>query len=67
MQITIGIDISKDTLDAYRLSDNQHIQVVNDKAGHKTLLRWIQNNEKLLVVFGCRPECGWNSVWRDLR
>jgi transposase len=51
MQITIGIDISKDMLDVYRLSDNQHIQVTNDKAGHKTLLRWIENNEKPLVVF----------------
>jgi len=33
MQLTIGIDISKDRLDAYRLSDRQHIQVTNDKAG----------------------------------
>ena len=35
MRITIGIDISKDTLDAYQLPDNQHIQVANDKAGHE--------------------------------
>ena len=41
MRITIGIDISKDTLDAYQLPDNQHIQVANDKTGHKTLSRWI--------------------------
>jgi hypothetical protein len=27
MQITIGIDISKETLDAYRFPDNHHIQV----------------------------------------
>jgi hypothetical protein len=26
MQQTIGIDVSKNTLDAYRLSDRQHIQ-----------------------------------------
>ena len=51
MQITIGIDISKDMLDAYRLSDNQHIQVANDKAGHKTLIHWIEYNGKPLVIF----------------
>ena len=31
MQITIGIDISKETVDAYRLPDNQHIQVANGR------------------------------------
>src|ERR1700674_5504688 len=41
MQITIGIDISKETLDAYRFPDNQHIQVANGTAGHKSLVRWI--------------------------
>jgi transposase len=51
MQITIGIDISKDMLDAYRLSDNQHIQVANDKAGHETLIRWIGKRDVPLVVF----------------
>jgi len=51
MQITIGIDISKNTLDAYRLPDSQHIQVANDKAGHKTLLRWIGKHDLPLVVF----------------
>jgi transposase len=51
MQITIGIDISKDMLDAYRLSDSQHIRVANDKAGHKTLIQWIQYNDNPLVIF----------------
>lgn len=51
MQTTIGIDISKDTLDAYRLADNQHIQVANDKVGHKTLVRWIGKHDLQLVVF----------------
>jgi integrase len=37
MQPVIGIDISKDTLDAYRLSDDRHIQVSNDKPGHRAL------------------------------
>ena len=51
MQITIGVDISKDTLDAYRSSDDQHIQVTNDKAGLKALLRWIAAGGASLVVF----------------
>jgi len=51
MRITIGIDISKDTLDAYQLPDNQHIQVANDKTGHKTLSRWIGAYNQPLVVF----------------
>ncbi len=51
MQTTIGIDISKDTLDAYRQPDNQYIQVTNDKAGHKTLVRWIGKHDVALVVF----------------
>jgi transposase len=51
MQITIGIDISKETLDAYRLPDNQHIQVANGRAGHKTLVRWIGKQNGSLAVF----------------
>jgi len=51
MQITIGIDISKETLAAYRLPDNQCIQVANDRAGQKTLVRWIGKQNGSLVVF----------------
>jgi hypothetical protein len=38
MRITIGIDISKETLDAYRFPDNQHIQVANDQNGYSSSL-----------------------------
>jgi transposase len=78
MRITIGIDISNDTLDAYQLPDNQHIQVANDKAGHKTLARWIGKYDLPLVVFEATGEpprvfrrlfrlshaaiAGWSSV-----
>jgi transposase len=41
MQDTIGIDISKDTFDIHRLSDRRHERFGTDKAGLKTLLRWI--------------------------
>lgn len=39
--ITIGIDISKDRLDAYRLPDAASQQFGNNKAGHKALIGWI--------------------------
>ena len=51
MRHTIGIDVSKDTLDAYRLSDGQHIQVSNDKTGHGTLIRWFGKELNPLIVF----------------
>lgn len=51
MQLTIGIDVSKDWLDAHRLSDRQHIQVTNDKAGHKALIGWIGTADLPLIVF----------------
>jgi transposase len=51
MQITIGIDISIETLDAYRVPDNQHIQVANGRAGHKTLVCWKEKQNGSLVVF----------------
>ena len=51
MRKTIGIDVSKDTLDAYRLSDGEHIQVRNDKLGHRVLIRWLGKDHGPLVVF----------------
>jgi transposase len=39
--ITIGIDISKDHLDAHRLPGGEHERFDNTSAGHKELLRWI--------------------------
>jgi transposase len=51
MRLTIGIDVSKDRLDVHRLSDGQHIQVTNDKAGHKALIGWIGRTDPPLIVF----------------
>ena len=47
---TIGIDISKATLDAFRRSTGEHRQFSNDPAGCKTLIRWIGAGS-LRVVF----------------
>ncbi len=41
MQDTIGIDISKPILDAFRLATGEHRQFPNDKPGCKALMRWI--------------------------
>ena len=38
---TIGIDISKDTLDVYRSDDGAAKRFTNDRNGHSALLRWL--------------------------
>ena len=51
MNDTIGIDISKDTLDTYWLSKRKHKQFPNNKAGLRSLIHWAQQAEVSLVVF----------------
>ena len=41
MQDTIGIDISKPILDAFRLTTGEHRRFPNDKPGCLALIRWI--------------------------
>lgn len=41
MQDTIGIDISKSSLEAIRLATGEHRQFPNDKPGCAALIRWI--------------------------
>ena len=40
-EITIGVDISKDTLDVHRLPDGQSQRFNNNKAGFKALVAFI--------------------------
>ena len=51
MQNIIGIDISKDRLDAFRISDRQHSSFGNDRAGFKALLKWAGDAEGLRIVY----------------
>ena len=51
MQDTIGIDISKDTLDCFQLSSSKHHQYLNDTLGLKPLVNWLKNQANALVVF----------------
>ena len=51
MNDTIGIDISKDTLDTFWLSKRKHKQFANTKMGLRALTSWIREAEVSLVVF----------------
>jgi transposase len=51
MDNTIGIDISKDTLDVHSLSGGEHRQFFNNKAGHAQLTQWVQLQATSLIVF----------------
>lgn len=48
---TIGIDVSKDSLDAHRLADGKSRQFTNTIAGLKALLRWLDEAPADLVAF----------------
>ena len=48
---TIGVDISKDHLDAHRLIDGASRRFANDKTGHKAFLRWRAEKPTERVVF----------------
>lgn len=50
-QDTIGIDISKDTLDAHRLSTGAAARFANSAAGLRALRRWIGAQMPDLVVY----------------
>lgn len=51
MQDTVGIDVSKATLDAYWLSGRQHQVFSNDQPGLKRLLGWLSKAKVALTVF----------------
>ena len=48
---TIGVDVSKDHLDAYRLADGASRRFANDKGGHKALIKWLAQTPLNRVVF----------------
>jgi transposase len=48
---TIGVDISKDHLDAHRLSDGASRRFANDKAGLRALIKWLAQTPVERVVF----------------
>jgi len=38
---TIGVDVSKDHLDAHRISDGKNRRFANDAAGHRAIMAWL--------------------------
>lgn len=46
---TIGIDISKDHLDAHRLIDGKNRRFANDRSGHNALITWIGHDAARIV------------------
>jgi transposase len=50
-ETTIGVDISKATLDAHRLSDGAATQFSNDKAGFRALKAWLKGHDIARIVY----------------
>jgi transposase len=48
---TIGIDISKETLDVHRLSDGMTVCFTNDKSGFLGLNRWLVGTQVARIVY----------------
>jgi transposase len=48
---TIGVDISKDTLDAHRLSDGATAQFSNDPGGFRALVGWLSKAQVIPAAF----------------
>ncbi len=48
---TIGVDVSKDHLDAHRLADGVTRRFANNKGGHKALIKWLAQTPLCRVVF----------------
>jgi len=51
MNDTIGIDISKDALDAFWMSGKKHRQFSNNKSGLRSLICWVERTGTPLIVF----------------
>lgn len=49
MNDTTGIDISKDHLDAHRLSDGTSRRFANDKDGHRALMKWLGKSDARII------------------
>ncbi|WP_366140092.1 transposase, partial [uncultured Jannaschia sp.] len=51
MQDTIGVDVSKDCLDACHAGASDHRAFSNDTSGLTALCRWVRERGDVLVVF----------------
>lgn len=49
--VTVGVDVSKDHLDAHRLPDGTAKRFTNDAVGHRALIRWLKPLTVDRIVF----------------
>jgi len=61
MEDSIGIDISKDRLDAFRLGDGAHRSFDNSRAGFRKLRRWLGQTPPARVVY--QPTTAWQGMF----
>jgi transposase len=54
-EITIGVDISKEALDACRFPDGESRRFDNTVKGHKALMRWIGSEVTRIVYEPTSP------------
>ena len=52
---TIGVDVSKDYLDAHRLADGAARRFANDRAGRKALIKWLAADAVDIASCSNRP------------
>lgn len=57
-EITIGVDVSKDTLDAHRHPDGVAHRFANNVAGHKALIAWVGSGISRIVFEPTGPYHG---------
>jgi transposase len=48
---TIGVDVSKDHLEAHRLGDGESRRFANDRSGHRAFVKWLAQRPVERVVF----------------
>ncbi|CAN0599505.1 unnamed protein product, partial [Ectocarpus sp. 12 AP-2014] len=58
----VGIDVSKNTIDAYCHQAQCHKVFSNDLIGYRSLLKWVLKTTKTLDVFYCFENTGYYSL-----
>ncbi|MYH29426.1 MAG: IS110 family transposase, partial [Acidobacteria bacterium] len=59
---TVGVDISKTHLDAYRAPDGTAARFTNDDAGFKALIAWIERPVRAVTY---EPTGHWHRAFEE--
>ena len=63
VQESIGIDVSKKTLDVYLHHQQQHKQFSNDEVGYKKILAWVKSHKIVIDnALVCFEHTGWYCI-----